>query len=138
MASLEELGSLLPVTVELDLFDYVPLDSAREPPPVELRARLARRFDDDPDESDGGGWRLAFVAGHPVESPDLLVLSYIWRARTEDVAWGVESWSSPERRLKPYRHDPAFEPRAAADVHAELRKSGPGSVADRAQALLES
>lgn len=125
------------MTVELELFDYVPLDSPREPPPVELQARLARSYAaEDDEEADGGGLRLAFVAGHPVDSPDLLVLSYIWRARTEDVAWGVESWSSPERRLKAYRHDPSFEPRAAGDVHAELRNEGPAAVASAAQALL--
>ena len=137
MSSLEDLGSLPPVTVELELFAYVPLDSPREPPAFELQARLARGYAaEDDEEGDGGGLRLAFVAGHPVDSPDLVVLSYIWRARTEDVAWGVESWSSPERRLKAYRHDPSFEPRAATDVHAELRGGGPSSVAGSAQALL--
>jgi hypothetical protein len=139
VASLQELGFVPPLEVELELFDYVPLDSPRDPPPVELRARLARGFDDgDDDESDGEGFRLAFVAGRPVESHDLLVLSYIWRARTEAVAWGLESWSSPERRLRTYRHDPTFQPRPAADVHAELRSAGPASVAACAQRLLAS
>src|SRR5687768_8414024 len=111
MSTLKQLGPLPPITVELDLFDYVPLDSPREPPSVELRARLARRYH--PDEEDTEGLRLAFVAGHPVDSDDLLVLAYLWRAAPEGVAWGVERWPSPERRLRPYRHDPTFEPRAA-------------------------
>jgi hypothetical protein len=136
MSALRELGSLPPITVELDLFDYVPLDSPREPPPVELRARLARSYD--ADEEDGEGLRLAFVAGHPVDSHDLLVLAYLWRAASEDVVWGVERWSSPERRLRPYRHDPTFEPRAAADVHAELQSLGPASVARYARVFLAS
>jgi hypothetical protein len=134
MSTLKQLGSLPPVTVELDLFDYVPLDSPREPPPVELRARLARSYE--ADDEDGGGLRLAFVAGHPVESHDLLVLAYLWRAAPEDVVWGVERWSSPERRLRPYRHDPTFEPQAAADVHAELQSLGPASVASCARVVL--
>ena len=54
MATLEQLGSLPPLTVELDLFDYVPLDSPREPPPVELRARLACSYDT-AEEEDGEG-----------------------------------------------------------------------------------
>jgi hypothetical protein len=136
MSTLKELGSLPPITVELDLFDYVPLDSPREPPPVELRARLARSYDTD--EEDGEGLRLAFVAGHPVDSHDLLVLAYLWRAASEDVVWGVERWSSPERRLRPYRHDPTFEPRTAADVHAELQSLGPASVASYARVFLAS
>jgi hypothetical protein len=52
MTTLEQLGPLPPRVVELNLFDYVPLDSPREPPPVELRARLARRYDADDDEDD--------------------------------------------------------------------------------------
>jgi hypothetical protein len=136
MSTLEQLGFLPPMTVELDLFDYVPLDSPRAPPPVELRARLARSYD--ADEEDGEGLRLAFVAGHPVDSHDLLVLAYLWRAASEDVVWGVERWSSPERRLRPYRHDPTFEPRAAADVHAELQNLGPASVASDARVFLAS
>jgi hypothetical protein len=136
MSTLEQLGSLPPVTVELDLFDYVRLDSPRQPPPVELRARLARS--DNTDEEDGEGLRLAFVAGHPVDSHDLLVLAYLWRAGTEDVVWGAERWSSPQRRLRPYRHDPTFEPRSAADVHAELQRLGPASVASCARGILAS
>ncbi|MDQ3630863.1 MAG: hypothetical protein M3417_06250 [Actinomycetota bacterium] len=135
MSTLKQLASLPPITVELDLFDYVPLDSPREPPPVELRARLARRYDD---EVDGEGLRLAFVAGHPVDSHDLLVLAYLWRAAPEGVVWGVERWSSPERRLRPYRHDPTFKPRAAADVHAELQSLGPASFASHARIFLAS
>ncbi len=135
MSLLEQLGPLPPITVELDLFDYVPLDSPREAPPVELRARLARRYDADEDVE---GLRLAFVAGHPVDSHDLLVLAYLWRSAPEGVAWGVERWSSPERRLRPYRRDPTFEPRAAADVHAELQRLGPASFAGYARGLLAS
>ena len=136
MAALEHLGPLSPITVELDLFDYVPLDSPRQPPPVELRARLARSYD--ADDEDGEGLRLAFVAGHPVDSHDLVVLAYLWRAAPENVVWGVERWSSPQRRLRPYRHDPAFEPRAAADVHAELQGLGPASFASHARAVFAS
>jgi hypothetical protein len=124
------------MTVELDLFDYVPLDSPREPPPMELRARLARSYG--ADEEDGEGVRLAFVAGHPVDSDSLLVLAYLWRADSEGVVWGVERWSSPERRLRPYRHDPTFEPRAAADVHAELQSLGPAAFARHARGFLAS
>jgi hypothetical protein len=133
MAALTQLGSLPPITVELDLFDYVPLDSPRKPPPLELRARLARRYDD---EEGDEGLRLAFVAGHPVDSHDLLVLAYLWRAAPEGVVWGVERWSSPERRLRPYRHDPTFEPRAAAAVHAEIQGRGAASFASDARAFL--
>jgi hypothetical protein len=136
MARLEELGSLPPITVELELFDYVPLDSSREPPPLELRARLARRYD--VDERASEGLRLAFVAGRPVDSDNLLVLAYMWRAPFEDVVWGVERWPSPGRRLGLYRYDPTFEPRAAADVHAELQSLGPGAVAACARGLLGS
>jgi hypothetical protein len=136
MSTLEHLGSLPPITAELDLFDYVALDSPREPPAVELRARLARAFG--AGEDDDEGLRLAFVAGHPVDSHDLLVLAYVWRAAPEGVAWGVERWSSPERRLLPYRQDPTFEPRTAADVHAELRSLTPASFASHVRALLAS
>ena len=136
MAVLEQLGPLPPITAEFDLFDYVPLDSPRKAPAVELRARLVRRFD--ADDEDAEGLRLAFVAGHPVDSYDLLVLAYLWRSAPEAVVWGVERWSSPERRLRPYRHDPAFEPRAAADVHAELQSLGPASVASQARVFLAS
>ena len=137
MSTLEQLGPLPPVTIELDLFDYVSLDSPREPPPLELRARLARSYDADTEEDDEG-LRLAFVAGHPIDSHDLLVLAYLWRAAPEDIVWGVERWSSPQRRLRPYRHDPTFQPRAAADVHAELRSRGPASVASSTRAFLAS
>ena len=136
MSTLEQLGPLPPITVELDLFDYVPLDSPREPPPVELRACLARRYDADEDGAEG--LRLAFVAGHPVDSHDLLVVAYLWRATPEVVVWGVERWSSPEQRLRPYRHDPAFEPQAAGEVHAELRGLGAASIARQARGLLTS
>jgi hypothetical protein len=134
MTTLEQLGFLPPMTVELDLFDYVSLDSPREPPSIELRARLARSYDTD--EEDGEGLRLAFVAGHPVDSHDLLVLAYLWRAAPEGVVWGAERWSSPERRLRPYRHDPTFQARAAADVHAELQSLGPASFASHARVFL--
>jgi hypothetical protein len=134
VATLEQLGFLPPVPVELELFDYVPLDSSRTPPSVELRARLARSYE--ADDEDGEGLRLAFVAGHPVDSHDLLVLAYLWRAGPERVVWGVERWSSPQRRLRPYRHDPTFEPAAAADVHAELQGLGPASFASHARAVL--
>jgi hypothetical protein len=135
MSTLEQLGPLLPITVELDLFDYVPLDSPREPPPVELRARLARSYGD---EEDGEGLRLAFVVGHPADSHDLLVLAYLWRAVSEDVVWGIERWSSPERRLRPYRHDPTFTTQPAADIHAELKSLGSDAVAHHARGVLES
>jgi len=135
VSTLEQLGSLLPVTVELDLFDYVPLDSPREPPPAELRARLVRRYEDD---EHGEGLRLAFVAGHPIDSHDLLVLAYLWREAPESVVWGFERWSSPQRRLRAYRYDPAFQPRAAADVHAELKDRGVACLASSARAFLAS
>ena len=137
MTRLEELGPLPPITVDLELFDYVPLDSAREPPEVELRACLARTYSaDEGDEASGEGLRLAFVVGRPVDSHDLLVISYLWRPPPRGVAWGVEQWSSPKRRLRPYRHDPAFEPRAAVRVHEELQKLGPDSLADYARGLI--
>ena len=134
MTTLEQLGRLPPVTAELDLFDYVPLDSEREPPPLELRACLARSQlgeDGDPD-----GLRLAFVTGHPVDSADLLVLAYLWRPTTNDVVWGLERWSSPERRLRPYSHDAAFQPRPAGDVHAELRSLDGDAFARRVRGVL--
>jgi hypothetical protein len=136
MSPPDQLGPLPPITVELDLFDYVALDSPREPPPVELRARLARSYG--ADEEDGEGLRLAFVFGHPVESHDLLVLAYLWRAASEDVVWGAERWSSPQRRLRSYRHDPTFETRAAADAHAELKRLGPASIARYARGVLQA
>jgi hypothetical protein len=136
MSTLEQLGSLPPVTAELDLFDYVPLDSPREPPPVEVQARLARRYDDD---EDGEGLRVAFVIGHPIDSHDLLVLAYLWRAEPEEgVVWGVERWSSPQRRVRPYRLDPSFAPRAATDVHAELQGRGAAGFASSVRDLLAS
>ncbi len=136
VSTLKQLGCLPPITVELELFDYVPLDSPREPPPVELRACLARSYD--AGEEDGDGLRLAFVAGHPVDSHDLLVLAYLWRAAPKGVSWGVERWSSPERRLRPYRHDATFEPRVAADVHAELQSLGHASFARHVRDFLAS
>jgi hypothetical protein len=136
MATLEQLGTLQPLTVEFELFDYAPLDTPREPPPVELRARLARSFD--AEDEDAEGLRLAFVAGRPVDSHDILVVAYLWRPATNDVVWGVERWSSPERRLRPYRHDPAFDPRAAADVHAELQRAGAAAFARDVRTFLAS
>lgn len=137
MSELEELGSLPPITIDLDLFDYVPLDSPREPPAVKLHACLARPYSaDEADEASAEGLRLAFVVGRPVDSHDLLVIAYLWRPPPKGVAWGVERWSSPERRLRPYRHDPTFEPRAAVDVHNELQRGGPDSLADYARRLL--
>ena len=139
MSKLEDLGPLPPVTLELDLFEYVPLDSPREPPEVELRACLARPTPaDEDDETSGEGLRLAFVIGRPVDSYDVLVISYLWRAPPRGVAWGVERWQSPERRLRAYRHDPTFEPRPAADVHRELRTLGPAALGDRARGILQS
>ena len=70
MSTLEELGSLPAITIELDLFDYVPLDSPREPPSVKLLACLVRGYE--ADEEHTGGLRRAFVAGRPVQSHDLL------------------------------------------------------------------
>ncbi len=134
MSTLEQLGLLPPITVELESFDYVALESPRQPPPVELRARLVRTYD--AGEEDGEGLRLAFVAGHPVDSGDLLVVAYVWRAAPEGVAWGVERWSSPERTLRLYRHDATFEPRQAADVHAELQSVGAASFPAYARDLL--
>ncbi len=139
MTKLEDLGRLPPITVELDLFDYVPLDSPREPPAVEIRACLARSYStDEADEAGGEGLRLAFVVGRPVDSHDLLVLAYLWRAPSKEVAWGVERWPSPERRLRLYRRDPQFEPRSAADIHDELQSLGPAALADYARGLLGS
>jgi hypothetical protein len=132
MSTLEQLGRLPPITAELEPFDYVPLDSPREPPEVSLVARLARGYD----AGEDAGLRLAFVAGRPVDSHDVLAVAYVWRASPEGVAWGVERWSSPERTLRLYRRDAAFEPRDAADVHAELRALGPASFAGHVRALL--
>jgi hypothetical protein len=134
MATLKELGSLPPITDELDTFDYVPLDDSRKPPSVELVARLARADNAD-EEDEEEGLRLAFVAGHPIDSDDLLVLSYLWREGAKGVTWAVERWPSPERRLKLYRHDPSFEPRPAADVHAELQGFDPDSFAEHVRTI---
>lgn len=135
MSTLAELGPLPPIAIELDLFDYVPLESPREPPAVRLLARLARSYETD--DEDGEGLRLAFVAGHPVDSDDLLVLSYLWRPPPRGVAWGVERWSSPERRLRPYRLDPMFRPQPAAGLHAELKRLEPDSFRDYVRGVLE-
>jgi hypothetical protein len=137
MSKLEDLGSLSPVTVELDLFDYVPLDSPRQPPAIEVGACLARPYAaGGPDKANREGLRLALVLGRPVDSHDLLVIAYLWRPPPRGVAWGVERWPSPERRLEPYRHDPRFGPRAAVDVHEEFQRLGPDSLADYARRLL--
>ncbi len=80
--------------------------------------------------------RLAFVTGHPIDSDDLLVLAYLWRAAPGGVVWGIERWSSPQQRLRPYRHDPTFEPRAAADVHAELKRLDHAAFESYARAVL--
>jgi hypothetical protein len=137
MSALEELGPLQPLALEVGLFDYVPLDSPRAPPPVRLHARLARRYEaDEGDEPGGERLRLAFVAGRPIDSHDLLVLSYVWREPPRGVVWGFERWPSPERRLRLYRRDAAFEPRRAPDVHAELQGLGPASFTDQARDLL--
>lgn len=140
MSKLEDLGHLPPVTLELDLFEYVPLDSPREPPEVELLACLARAYstDDEDDETSGEGLRLAFVIGRPVDSYDVLVISYLWRAPPRGVAWGVERWQSPERRLSAYRQDPTFEPRRAGGIHRELQRLGPASLGERARGILET
>ncbi len=134
MSTLEELEPLPVITVELELFDYVPLDSPRKPPPAEVHACLARSYE--ADEAKGEDLRLAFVAGRPVDSYDLLVLAYVWRAPPKGVAWKVERWPSPERPLRLYRHDPTFEPRPAVEVHEELKKRGAASVAACARRVL--
>ena len=135
MTTLEQLGRLPPVTLELELFEYVPLDSAREPPPLELHACLARPQPGE--DGDPEGLRLAFVAGHPVDSADLLVLAYLWRPTSMDVVWGVERWSSPERRVRPYSHDASFRPRPAAGLHTELQRLDADAFARRVRAVLE-
>lgn len=134
MATLEQLGRLPPIAAELDLFEYAPLDSARKPPSLELRACLARSQPADADDAEG--LRLAFVTGHPIDSVDLVVLAYLWRPTSEDVVWGVERWSSPERRLRPYSHDPTFRPAPAGDVHAELQRLDTDRFARRVRAVL--
>ena len=137
MADLEELPSLPPVTAEVEpTFDYVALDSERMPPDVRVVARLARSYS----EEDGGGerLRLALVVGHPVDSPDLIIVAYIWRAETQDVVWGLERWPSPERRLVLYRLDPGFEPLPARQLHNELKQAGTAALADQTRAILSA
>ena len=116
------------------MFDYVALDSPRTPPDLRVVARLARSYS----EEDGGAerLRLALVAGHPVDSHDLIVVAYIWRAETGDVVWGLERWSAPERRLVLYRLDPGFEPRPARQLHDELQQAGAAALADQTRAVL--
>ena len=135
MADSHELPSLPPITVEVEpMFDYVALDSPRMPPDLDVVARLARKYS----EEDGGGerLRLALVAGHPVDSHDLVIVAYIWRAETRDVVWGLERWPSPERRLVLYRLDPGFEPLPARQLHAEVQHAGADALADKARAVL--
>ena len=117
------------------MFDYIDLDASRMPPDVDVVARLARSYSE---EEDGGGerLRLALVAGRPVDSHDLIIVAYIWRAETRDVVWGLERWPSPERRLVLYRLDPDFEALPARELHAELQQAGPGGVADQTRAVL--
>jgi len=136
MSTLAELEPLPPITVALELFDYVPLGSPRKPPPIEVRACLARSYE--ADEGKGEDLRLAFVAGRPVDSYDLLVLAYVWRAPPRGVAWAVERWSSPERALRLYRRDPTFEPAPAVAIHEELRTRGAASVAAYARRVLST
>jgi hypothetical protein len=116
------------------MFDYVDLNSERTPPDVRLVARLARSYS----EEDGGSerLRLALVAGHPVDSHDLIIVAYIWRGETQDVVWGLERWPSPERRLVLYRLDPGFEALPAQQLHAQLQRAGADGLADQARAVL--
>lgn len=135
MAEHKELPSLPVITAELErTFDYVALDDSRTPPDLKLVARLARSYSDD--DSGSERLRLALVAGHPVDSKDLVVVGYIWRAETRDVVWGLECWPSPERRLALYRLDPGFDPRPARRLHAELQQAGAAALADQARAVL--
>ena len=130
-----QFASLPPITAELEpMFDYVALDSSRMPPDLQLVARLARSYS----EEDRGAerLRLALIAGHPIDSHDLITLAYIWRPETQDVVWGLERWRSPERRLALYRLDPDFEPLPARQHHLELQQAGTASLADRARAVL--
>jgi hypothetical protein len=135
MTPLEQLGPLPPITVELDLFDYVPLDTPGEPPPVELRARLARSYNTA--EEDGEGLRLAFVAGHPVDSHDPLVLAYLWRAAPK-TSCGQSSVG--------HRRSGAYGLPARPDVRnagrrrcsRELKRLGPASLANDARVFLAS
>jgi len=131
----QELPALPPITAEVErMFDYIALDSPRMPPELHVVARLARNYS----EGDGGGGRLrlALVAGHPVDSDDLIIVAYIWRAETRDVVWGLERWPSPERRLVLYRLDPGFEPLPARQLHAELQHAGAAALADQTRAVL--
>ncbi|MGI8595594.1 MAG: hypothetical protein ACR2ML_14770 [Solirubrobacteraceae bacterium] len=135
MADLQELPELPPITAEIEpLFDYAALDCPRTPHDLDVVARLARTYSEE--DSGGERLRLAFVAGHPVDSKDLVVVAYIWRAETRDVVWGLERWPSPERRLVLYRLDPAFEALPARRLHAELQQAGAASLADQARAVL--
>ena len=131
----QELPALPPITAEVEpMFDYIALDTPRMPPELHVVARLARNYS----EGDGGGerLRLALVAGHPVDSHDLIIVAYIWRAETRDVVWGLERWPSPERRLVLYRLDPGFEPLPARQLHAELQHAGAAALADQTRAVL--
>ena len=135
MAEPQELPALPPVTAEIEpTFDYVSLDSSRSPPDVDVVARLARNYSEE--DSGDERLRLALVAGHPVDSDDLVVVAYIWRAETRDVVWGLERWPSPERRLALYRLDPGFEPLPARRLHEELQQEGAAALADQARAVL--
>ena len=135
MADREDLPSLPPVTDEVEpMFDYVALDSKRMPPDLRVVARLARSYSEG--EGDGERLRLALVFGHPVDSDDLIIVAYIWRAETQDVVWGLERWSSPERRLVLYGLDPGFEPLPARRLHAEMQQAGAAALADQARAIL--
>ncbi len=135
VADPEQLPSLPPITAEIEpTFDYVALDSDRTPPDVDVVARLARNYSEE--DSGGERLRLALVAGHPVDSNDLVVVAYIWRAETKDVVWGLERWPSPERRLVLYRLDKGFEALPAGRLHAELQQAGAAALADQARAVL--
>lgn len=116
------------------MFEYVDLDSSRLPPELDVVARLARSYSED----DGGGerLRLALVAGHPVDSEDLIIVAYIWRSETEDVVWGLERWPSPKRRLVLYRLDRGFERLPARQLHADLQQAGAAAIADQARRVL--
>jgi len=135
VVAFKELPSLPPITVEVEpMFDYVALDSPRSPPDLHLVARLARKYSE---EEDGGErLRLALVAGHPVDSHDLIILAYIWRAETQEVVWGLERWSSPEPTLVLYRLDPGFESLPARQLHAELQRAGATAIAEQTRTVL--
>jgi hypothetical protein len=130
----EQLPSLPPVTADVEpMFDYVALDSSRTPPDLVAVARLARKYSE---EDRGERLRLTLVAGHPVDSYDLIVVAYIWRGETRDVVWGIERWSSPERPLALYRLDAGFRDLPVRELHAELQQAGAAAVADQARAIL--